>query len=369
MKIRALTCGLSLTSEDFLDEATLRSKIQTCYEAINKVESDLFAAFDYIPQTKRISLNSFEIWLPLNSIDICIAYLTTLHGILSDLNIDFCSLGCATSPLGMACIAQFLTISPKFYSSSLVHQLEAVPDMNSCRCAAQTLLAVSKVSPDGLRCFGYGASFNCPPNIPYFPASYHSENVPPTLSVGMECGDLLFIAFHGVTNHDTAYRNLRDILLQIFQPLDTALRKSCEANSLIYGGIDASINPGLSLPDSVGNGIEQLLPNKQHFGSRGTLSVISVVTKAIKSLKEDNILLCGYSGIMLPVMEDLILSARAATTPPTFTIKDLLLYSTVCGVGLDVIPVSGNVTVDEIANLYVDLGTLALRLNKPLSCR
>jgi hypothetical protein len=72
---------------------------------------------------------------------------------------------------------------------------------------------------------------------------------------------------------------------------------------------------------------------------------------------------------MLPVMEDLILSARAATTPPTFTIKDLLLYSTVCGVGLDVIPVSGNVTVDEIANLYMDLGTLALRLNKPLSCR
>ena len=44
---------------------------------------------------------------------------------------------------------------------------------------------------------------------------------------------------------------------------------------------------------------------------------------------------------MLPVMEDLILADRAAQSPPTFNLRDLLIFSTVCGVGLDTVPVPG----------------------------
>ena len=45
--------------------------------------------------------------------------------------------------------------------------------------------------------------------------------------------------------------------------------------------------------------------------SWGTLAIVSTVTRAIKSLK-DKIKLIGYSGLMLPVMEDLTLAERAA---------------------------------------------------------
>ena len=44
---------------------------------------------------------------------------------------------------------------------------------------------------------------------------------------------------------------------------------------------------------------------------------------------------------MLPVMEDIVLAARAAQQPPTFTMRDLLMFSSVCGVGLDTVPVPG----------------------------
>lgn len=76
-------------------------------------------------------------------------------------------------------------------------------------------------------------------------------------------------------------------------------------------------------------------------GGFGTLAAVSAVTKAVKSLPEKGIKLIGYSGLMLPVMEDLVLAERAAQTPPTFSLRDLLTFSAVCGVGLDTVPVPG----------------------------
>jgi len=80
--------------------------------------------------------------------------------------------------------------------------------------------------------------------------------------------------------------------------------------------------------------------------------------------------------VMLPVMEDRILAERLLTgygsydnPKPTYTVKDLIAYSTVCGVGLDTVPISGDVTEDALVGVFVDLCTVAFRLNKPLSCR
>lgn len=47
----------------------------------------------------------------------------------------------------------------------------------------------------------------------------------------------------------------------------------------------------------------------------------------------------------------------------------MLLYSTVCGVGLDMVPVPGDTSPESLAALYLEVGTLAFRLNKPLSAR
>jgi hypothetical protein len=53
----------------------------------------------------------------------------------------------------------------------------------------------------------------------------------------------------------------------------------------------------------------------------------------------------------------------------TLTVKDLLLYSAVCGTGLDTIPLPGDTTADQITALLLDLSALALRLDKPLTAR
>ena len=99
------------------------------------------------------------------------------------------------------------------------HKIATIPDYNHCKEAAKACLQLSDTCGD-LGNFRLCASFNCPPNIPFFPAAYHEErtssidkssieggehtdkgDVKPqvTLTVGLESGDLLFLAFHGVT--------------------------------------------------------------------------------------------------------------------------------------------------------------------------
>ena len=70
---------------------------------------------------------------------------------------------------------------------------------------------------------------------------------------------------------------------------------------------------------------------------------------------------------MQPVLEDSVLAKRAAEG--ALTIKDVLLYSAVCGTGLDTIPIPGDTTTEQLVPLLLDISALALRLDKPLTAR
>jgi uncharacterized protein len=89
-----------------------------------------------------------------------------------------------------------------------------------------------------------------------------------------------------------------------------------------------------------------------------------VVTAAIKSV---DVRTCGYSGLMLPVLEDPVLARRAGEG--RFGIRDLLLYSSVCGTGLDVVPIPFDAPTATIANLLRDVAAMSVKLAKPLSAR
>jgi hypothetical protein len=75
----------------------------------------------------------------------------------------------------------------------------------------------------------------------------------------------------------------------------------------------------------------------------------------------------GFCGLFLPVLEDSTLAARAADG--SLSLKDLLLLSTICGTGLDTVPLPGDVDHSAVTALLIDLGALALRHDKPLTGR
>ena len=67
---------------------------------------------------------------------------------------------------------------------------------------------------------------------------------------------------------------------------------------------------------------------------------------------------------MLPILEDSILAARIDDC--SLSLKDLLLFSTVCGTGLDTIPLPGNATVDQIYAILLDICAISQRLKNLL---
>mmetsp|Transcript_5135 Transcript_5135/g.7662 ORF Transcript_5135/g.7662 Transcript_5135/m.7662 type:complete len:102 (-) Transcript_5135:142-447(-) len=72
---------------------------------------------------------------------------------------------------------------------------------------------------------------------------------------------------------------------------------------------------------------------------------------------------------MLPVLEDQRLSELASETPSKLKISQLLNISSVCGVGIDTVPIPGKCSADSISSLILDMSGLAARWDKSLSCR
>ena len=129
-----------------------------------------------------------------------------------------------------------------------------------------------------------------------------------------------------------------------------------------FGGVDFSLGPFPAEAQSLGTAFERM--GVPRVGLHGSVAAAAILTEAIDRA---NFPRTGFSGLMMPVLEDATLAKRAADG--TLSIKDVLLYSAVCGTGLDTIPLPGDTTVDQIIPLLLDLSALALRLDKPLTAR
>src|SRR5439155_14051318 len=102
------------------------------------------------------------------------------------------------------------------------------------------------------------------------------------------------------------------------------------------------------------------------LGSVGTLSAAAFVTGVLKDARLQ-LPTTGYSGLMLPVLEDQTLSDRAAEG--LVTLHTLLLLSAVCGLGLDTVPLPGDISLRQLERIILDMAALAIRLDKPLTAR
>ena len=99
-------------------------------------------------------------------------------------------------------------------------------------------------------------------------------------------------------------------------------------------------------------------------GWHGSLTAAAILTDTLDRAEYRR---TGFNGLFLPVLEDACLATRAAQG--VLTVKDLLLYSAVCGTGLDTVPLPGDTTAGQMYPVLLDLAALSQRLDKPLTAR
>ncbi|HEX9111407.1 MAG TPA: DUF711 family protein, partial [Terriglobales bacterium] len=245
-------------------------------------------------------------------------------------------------------------------NASLVVADEDGVHWSAIRSAAQVIKYLEQHSSNGTSNFAFAAVAMVPSNVPFFPASNHN-GVGHEFSVGWEAGAFVADVLAGANGDmQVAKELLSKRFEQQARAVDTIATQVEKESGWKYLGLDPT--PAPMTDSSIGAAIETLTGAK--FGSSGTLSAAAVITEAERSISVRRV---GFSGLMLPVLEDPVLAKR--WSEGTFDLDSLLAYSAVCGTGFDTIPLPGDVSQEQLERIIGDMASLAFKWHKPLTAR
>lgn len=247
-----------------------------------------------------------------------------------------------------------------FASAIIASPLDGI-SLPAIQRAAEVVKRCSLITSDGLSSQRFAALANVEPGTPFFPAAYH-EGGAPAFAIATEAADLAVTAFTNVPSLADAHSRLVAAIEEQSNKIVQTVKKVSNRKGLRFIGIDFSLAPFTSPSHSLGAAFEAL--GVPMVGGSGTVAAAAFMTDVLTRAQFPR---AGFSGLFLSVLEDPILAQRAAEG--SLTINDLLLYATVCGTGLDTVPLPGSITAKELSAILLDVATLSLRHNKPLTAR
>ena len=371
-KVRTITTFLSLEKEKEVWEEQIKVASHFCSEL-----SKAFAAENYTVQSIRIVTNPFGEYLNTDNLETARNDLRYLSNLLestnsSGLRIRF-AIGEAVNQHEMMLLPELVKEFGDLCNVCVNIGLDesGVLDNTLIKHSAKVIERLSQITPRGEGNFNFTVNFNCDPLIPYFPASYHKSTLGNRFVIGLETPDLLVKVlkdFNGnadTKNHNNKFKAYFDVMSDALQyhidEINNIVKQSA-GNEFEFSGFDSSAAPSKNCSSMVevyeAMGVE-------YFGASGTVEASALLTKVFKSIK--GVDLVGFSGLMLALTEDIGLAQ--GTMDNNFDIRSLLTYSAVCGIGLDTVPIPGDTSSEKISALMRDTGTMAFRLNKPLTVR
>ena len=355
-KVRAVTAFVKM------DPAKMPAIVADALRMLRQVKSDLQKA-GYEVETLRIATQPFPDYTRKLTAEQALAFFRDFDqlGAKEDFlpNVGPAMLDDSDDPAAADLLATAMEHATVLHGTVVVAADDGV-HWKAIRAAAHVIQRLGQNGPSNAGNFNFAAIAMVLPTTPFYPAAY-SWGAGHRFAIATESANVVMEAFAG-TNGDSklASDRLRAALEPHLKIIEAVALKAETTTGWSYAGMDVSPAP---LKDvSIGTAIENF--TGAPFGSSGTLTAAAVVTGVIKHLP---VQLTGYSGLMIPILEDATLSQRWGEG--RLTIDDLLAYSSVCGTGLDTIPLPGDVSEAQLSKIIGDMATLAFRLQKPLSAR
>ncbi len=356
MKIRSITYFMNV-GWPLKDE-----KLQAA-GALLKQARAVFEEAGYEVQTTRLASVSFAAILGPDAISLTPRMSVKLSNAIQALGIDYASLGPALReiPESYEMIPDAIAASKNIFFSGDMATMDKGISLVAMRACAEVIKRNSEIGTDGFANLRFAALANVPPGGPFFPSAYHNDDKP-TFALAIECADLAVEAFENASSLKEGRQALTAALEYHGHKLATAAEPLKYQFNIRFGGIDFSLAPFPVEARSLGAAMERM--GVPRVGLSGSLASASFLTEAMDRADFPR---AGFCGLMMPVLEDSIFAKRAAEG--ALSVNDLLMYSAVCGSGLDTIPLPGDLTVEQISALLLDVSALALRRNKPLTAR
>ncbi len=355
-KVRAITGFVRINTESY------QTQIASALVVLRKAKAE-FESAGYEVETVRVTTQPLAELVGGIPEDQALAFLKKLDDLSVKENfipnVGPAMLHDSDDPATMHLLERALSTLPNIEASSIIADGEGI-HWKTIQRTAELVQYVSEHSPRSQGTFNFTATAMLKPYSPFFPGSYHTGEGQ-QFAIGFEGANVVRDVFaKDKGKYDDAVADLTAALTKHASVADTIGKKVAKETSWNFLGVDPTPAP---LGDvSIGAAIEAYTGGK--FGSPGTMTAARIITEAVKAVPVTQV---GYSGLMVPVMEDKLLAQRWAES--TYNMDSLLAYSAVCGTGLDTIPLPGDVSLGQMKRIFSDVAVLAVKWNKPLSAR
>ena len=329
------------------------------FEIIEKVNLK-FDNSEFFVRTKRATLPCASEPLNFKNID----YLNSLC-----LNHDIRWFNIPIIPSNNKKIWQFAYNVLKNYEQSFVNILAVQDGEINYEILDESLKLIKKtsnISINGKDNFRLGLSVNVKENCPFFPFSVSDGKFGFSIALELTQDINMIIKNNSKFNLNELRANIINTLYPQIKKIEELANEEALKYNIEFKGFDFSLAP---IIDDNNNGSIITILNYlgvNDFSKSGTLFATAYLTNILKYFASEfkNV---GFSGVMYSLLEDTNLCKINNETG--VDIEDLIKLSTMCGCGIDMIPISCDENDNNIKSTFMDVIAISTRLNKPLGIR
>ena len=355
-KVRAITGFVRLDRAHYVEQVAAALSVL-------RAASDEFKSQGYEVETVRIVTQPLGQLVAGLSDDAALAYLTDIDQLGAKEhfipNVGPAMLSDADDPRAIHILARALTTLTNINASAVIAGEDGI-HWKVIHESASLVRFLTDHSPQSQGNFSFTASAMLKPYGPFYPGAWH-DGAGKQFSIGLEGANVVKEVF--ARTHGDFAGSVAELTRQLTvhaKAAESVGNHVAASSGWTFMGVDPTPAP---LGDvSIGGAIETYTGGK--FGTSGSMTAALIITTAVKAVPVKQI---GYSGLMIPVLEDKVIAQRWAEG--TLTTDSLLAYSAVCGTGLDTVPYTGDISQEQLEKIMGDVASLAWKWHKPLSAR
>lgn len=354
-KIRTITAFIRMDTADY------KQQIADTVTMLRNAKAR-FELAGYQVQTIRIATQPFPEFTGAMSRQAALAFFHDLDALAKQDDI-IVGIGPALmtekdDPAQAQLLAEILAQSGNLHGSVVVAGSDGV-HWKAVHAAAGVIKYLEDRTDHSLGNFRFAAIANVPAYTPFFPAAFH-QGLGHQFAIALESANVVAAVMAVQRDPEATRQALIAELGMHAAAVEDIAGKIDQQTGWTYMGLDLS--PAPMKEASIGSATAGFTGGR--FGTSGTLTAVATITSALRDISVTKV---GYTGVMLPVMEDTRLAQLWGEG--ALSMDQLLAYSAVCGTGLDTIPLPGDVTSQQLERIVGDVATLSAKLSKPLSAR
>ena len=387
LDVRAVTLGVNLfdcVSHDLnVFKKNIRAKIIKNAADLVSVCNAVGEKYGINVVNKRISISPIALVGAPFSAPQMVEIAHTLNDIAREVNIDFMGGFSALVEKGIAAgdralidaLPQALAETQRLCASVNVAttrsgiNMDAVWDLSKAIKKAAALTA----DDDGLACAKLCVFSNIPQDMPFMAGAYLGVGVADAvINVGVSGPGVVKKAIDRALENNPRLRLgqiaeiIKNTACKVTRVGELIGREVADTLGIRFGVVDLSLAPTPTVGDSIGEIFQAL--GLTSIGVPGSTAALAMLNDAVKkggAFASSHV--GGMSGAFIPVSEDL--NIAEAADKGFLTIEKLEAMTCVCSVGLDMVPIPGDITEETLAGMIADEMAIGMINNKTTATR